>query len=398
MKNIIKAAAAAAVAIGLVVGGVSLSASAHDLRISGVASCQTDGTYTVTWTYGWANVPGDAEAESKVITHTPAGSLLNGVDGQLQLSLWSQHKANGPAPVEKGSWSTTFTQSNIPGSAHTAEVVVQTDWTDGFNSSDDNGSVTLTGNCAVTPPPPTGPTVIPVPTLTVTPPTCDTDGTLPFLGNPAAQNPNGYEFPGQGYRVYISPAFAGPGTYTATIQKVGPGFDPAFPNGTKLSGGASTTQTLVVLPKTGYQNTDSTAVCYSAPVPPKVTSTEWVDGTYKCDDTTVEQTRTTTTTPYVFDATTGTYNPDKSSATTVTDSRVRDLTAAEITACPVVTPPDQPQPPTKVVETLPTPKADGLAYTGVNGGTLVGATIGGFLLLTAGVTLVFFRRQKKSAE
>lgn len=106
---------------------------------------------------------------------------------------------------------------------------------------------------------------VPAPTLTVLPPTCVADGSLPFLNNPAAQNPNGYEFPGEGYRVYISPAFSGAGTYTATIQRVGAGFDPAFPGGTKVIG--NTTQTLTVLPATGHQSEDSTKPCYEAPTP-----------------------------------------------------------------------------------------------------------------------------------
>lgn len=98
-------------------------------------------------------------------------------------------------------------------------------------------------------------------TVDVVAPTCTTDGTLTFLGNPPAENANGYEFPGEGYRVYLSPAYDGPGTYTATAQGIEPGFDPAFPNGTVIEGGA-TTQTLTVLAATGFQNTDPGAPCY----------------------------------------------------------------------------------------------------------------------------------------
>jgi hypothetical protein len=113
------------------------------------------------------------------------------------------------------------------------------------------------------PPVDTTPKQVVAPTLSVLPPTCEADGSLPFLGNPAAQNPNGYEFPGQGYRVYLNKAFTGAGTYEATIQKVGPGFDPAFPYGTKLTG--TTKQTLLVLPALSEQSTDSEAPCYVAP-------------------------------------------------------------------------------------------------------------------------------------
>lgn len=109
-----------------------------------------------------------------------------------------------------------------------------------------------------------GPVTITVPIFEPTPPTCDTAGSLPFLGNPAAQNPNGYEFPGQGFRVYVSPAFTGAGTYTLTIQKIGAGFDAAFPYGTKVTG--ETKQTLTVLPATGVtQSTDPEGACYVAP-------------------------------------------------------------------------------------------------------------------------------------
>lgn len=110
--------------------------------------------------------------------------------------------------------------------------------------------------------PAAAPTEIAVPDLQayVVAPTTLADGTLSFLGNTPAQNPNGYEFPGQGFRVYISPAFAGPGTYTATVQKVGPGFDAAYPDGTKLVGGASTTQTLVVSPMLATPDTTKPVV------------------------------------------------------------------------------------------------------------------------------------------
>jgi hypothetical protein len=92
---------------------------------------------------------------------------------------------------------------------------------------------------------PCGRTTIALPTLEVTPPTCDTAGTLPLLSWPAAENANGFE--GDGFRVYLDRPFDGAGTYTATLQKVGPGFDPKYPNGTQITG--ETTQALTVLPK-----------------------------------------------------------------------------------------------------------------------------------------------------
>lgn len=117
---------------------------------------------------------------------------------------------------------------------------------------------TITGKTTACPP-----VNVEVPLFQPTPPTCDAAGSLPFLGNPAAQNPNGYEFPGQGYRVYLNKAFTGAGTYTLTIQKIGAGFDPAFPYGTKVTG--QTSQTLTVLPATGPQSENAEAGCYVAP-------------------------------------------------------------------------------------------------------------------------------------
>jgi hypothetical protein len=79
--------------------------------------------------------------------------------------------------------------------------------------------------------------------------------------------------------------------------------------------------------------------CVNQP-PPLVTTSDWVDGDYQCDDTTVEQTRTVTTTPYVLDGENG-YVLDEANATTVTETQTRDLTADEQTACPT----DNPNPP-----------------------------------------------------
>lgn len=179
-------------------------------------------------------------------------------------------------------------------------------------------------------------TEVQVPTLTVTPPTCTAPGSLPFLNNPPAQNANGYEFPGQGYRVYIAPGFNGPGTYTATIQRIGPGFDPAFPGGTTLVGGP-TTQVLTVLPATGYQNTDPNAPCFITPQEPRVevTYAEWSGGECTPGDATVHESRvaTTTTTTFSFDPVTGTYTANEPTSVQVTEERDRPLTEQERIDC-----------------------------------------------------------------
>ena len=114
---------------------------------------------------------------------------------------------------------------------------------------------------AACPPPPVDCTVGPVksdPVCAVevvipqpTPPTCSTDGDFTALTSaPPAQNPNGYEF-GK-YRFYIAPAFAGPGTYELTLQKVG-GYKINAPHfsGEKIS--------VTVLPKSGNCPTTVTA-------------------------------------------------------------------------------------------------------------------------------------------
>lgn len=75
---------------------------------------------------------------------------------------------------------------------------------------------------------------------------------------------------------------------------------------------------------------------------PLVTVGEWTDGAIECDATTVEQTRTTTTTPYVL--VDGQWELDEAAAVTSTDTRTRDLELIEITPCPL-----PPQPPDVVV-------------------------------------------------
>ena len=76
------------------------------------------------------------------------------------------------------------------------------------------------------------------------------------------------------------------------------------------------------------------------PPPPMVTYSEWGDGTFECDDTSVEQTRTKTTTPYVYDD--GEWVLDSESAVEATETRTRQLTAGEITACPTPPPANPP--------------------------------------------------------
>ena len=77
----------------------------------------------------------------------------------------------------------------------------------------------------------------------------------------------------------------------------------------------------------------------TAPQPDdEITRTEWVDGTWECGDTTVEQTRTVTTTPYVL--VDNAWQLDEANAVTTTETRTRALTADELATCI----PDQPAP------------------------------------------------------
>lgn len=280
-----------------------------------------------------------------------------------------------------GSYPLTGTQ------AHSYKVVI-----DAIGTKYDK---TITGKTTVCPP-----VNVEVPTLTVTPPTCDTDGTLPFLGNPAAQNPNGYEFPGEGFRVYISPAFSGPGTYTATIQKIGAGFDPAFPYGTKVTG--ETSQTLVVEGAIGYHdNADGQRNCYVAP--PVVTPTTEVVETVDCETSTVLITTTTTTPTFTFDTKTGVHTEGDPIVEVTTDTR--EATAEE---CPVVVPPvDEPETPVTpeepvipVDEPLGQGGDEGLNETlAQTGSTLpIAAGVLAILAIAAGTGALLIRRRQHAAE
>lgn len=76
----------------------------------------------------------------------------------------------------------------------------------------------------------------------------------------------------------------------------------------------------------------------SAPPTPKPTFTEWVDGTWECNDTTVTQTRIRT------DFAAPTWDGDQwvedTTGTTTTETRVRDLTEDEQFDCPIPEKPD----------------------------------------------------------
>lgn len=329
MKNTRLGAAVLALALG--VGGA--------LAFSGPASAHTGGATAV------ASCPAPSVGTGKVaITVTNDHPLVATVTASDNAAI-----AVGATIPKTGSKTFTVTVP-APAAGVTSSAKIDLRWSDGFTQSGITASATVGADC-------TGPATVVVPDLPVTPPTCTADGGLPFTANPAAQNPNGYEFPGQGFRVYLSPAYTGPGTYTATVQKVGAGFDAAFPNGTKVTG--NLTQTLTVLPAIGNQTADADAPCYTRPeVPaPDVKVGEWTDqvGTPSCDVDYVLTTRTTVTTPYIWDEETGEYVADTEHAVTTIEDGQRDKTPAEVEDCAVVTPPtEEPTPPTDE----PTPPTD----------------------------------------
>lgn len=144
----------------------------------------------------------------------------------------------------------------------------------------------------------------------------------------------------------------------------------------------------------------------------------WEDGTWTCDDDTVKQTRTVTTTPYVLvgDA----WVLDVANAQVATEGGTRDLTADEVTACetpvvpPATTPPASPSvtpsvtPTSEVLAATPTPTpsytsevlaagsgGSGLAATG---STVLPVLLGGVVLVGAGVGLVLYRRRSAHDE
>jgi LPXTG-motif cell wall-anchored protein len=89
----------------------------------------------------------------------------------------------------------------------------------------------------------------------------------------------------------------------------------------------------------------------------KVVVTEWKDGTFSCDLDHVVQTRTRTTTPYIWNGELKVWELDEANVTTVTETRKRAMTAAEIESCKV----PEPKVVTPVLPTVvpPTCEADG---------------------------------------
>lgn len=132
---------------------------------------------------------------------------------------------------------------------------------------------------------------------------------------------------------------------------------------------------------------------------------DWVTGEFECGDTTVQITRTVTSTEFVRE---GSEWVEGESATT-TQTETRDLTAEEIASleCPVVVPPTE-EPPVETPKPTPAPSAttkaaakspvqdngDKLAATGTDGGTIFGFSLLGFSLLAGATALIVGARRK----
>lgn len=322
-----KTIAALAVAL-LALGGVALSAapaSAHTGGVTGIAECEADGTYTVTWTYSATNVPAGVEAETKAMTTTP-GTLapIDGVNkgGQVFLSVWSDHQINVPgAPVKTGNWSAQFKTIGVPGDFKgNVTTMVQTDWKNG-PSEDPVGTVEVDGSCE-TPPTPT----TPEPSTTVTFSQW-TDGTWACGDTTVTQT-----------RVKT--------TTTTTYKPRLPDAPLVVDTVTPVQSSETQIRALTLAEQ------ESDDVKCAGPQPDtKVVTGSWVTGKYECGDKTVTESRTVTTTTSVREG----EKWVEQKPVTKTETRTRDLTSAEISALQcAVTPPVTP-PTTTVVTPTPTP-------------------------------------------
>ncbi len=127
----------AALALSVGVGGVAslalvTAASAHASLISGSAQCQSNGTYTVSWTISNDWTLADTITE---VSHT-GGGTFSGLPTTIPASA-------AKTPPYK---SVTVIQSGVSGSATSASLTVQGTWTDKVTETN-SGSVTLPGTC-----------------------------------------------------------------------------------------------------------------------------------------------------------------------------------------------------------------------------------------------------------
>jgi hypothetical protein len=127
----------AALALSIGVGGVAslalvTAASAHASLISGSAQCQSNGTYTVSWTISNDWILADTITEA---SHT-GGGTFSGLPTTIPASA-------AKTPPYK---SVTVLQTGISGSSKSASLTVHGTWTDKVTETN-SGSVTLPGTC-----------------------------------------------------------------------------------------------------------------------------------------------------------------------------------------------------------------------------------------------------------
>jgi hypothetical protein len=135
-------------------------ASAHADIVSGSAVCQTNGTYTITWT-----VQNDWNlSETVALVSNTAGGVFTGVPVSV-LASGNGSGGAGHTPYA----SNTFTETGVPGSTTTASVTVKGTWSDKATATN-SGNASLRGTCvSPSPSPSPSPTITPTPTPTITP-------------------------------------------------------------------------------------------------------------------------------------------------------------------------------------------------------------------------------------
>jgi LPXTG-motif cell wall-anchored protein len=111
------------------------AASAHATLLTGGAACQSDGTYTVTYT-----LRNDYNlSESVTLKSSGGGGTLTGLPTTISASPGQPYS------------SVTVTQSGVPGSSTTAGLTVVGTWSDGYTQTD-AALVHLAGDCQPTKP------------------------------------------------------------------------------------------------------------------------------------------------------------------------------------------------------------------------------------------------------
>lgn len=139
MRAVAIGAITAAAAIGVGAFGAAM-ASAHASVVTGTSTCQSDGTYTVTW-----KVANDyTRAEEASYFASTGGGTFSGLPAHIDASP----TLNNPQTYKF----VTVTQSGIPGTTTSASLTVEGHWSDGYPTSQqppqrDTGTVSLSGTC-----------------------------------------------------------------------------------------------------------------------------------------------------------------------------------------------------------------------------------------------------------